>query len=87
MDIYSAALIFVVFCLGLYVENRRGFREGAQGGHVVGVYETVEFLSEMGHLNATNETTERPATVAEMTAFVLARVGERRVIKTEQIEA
>jgi hypothetical protein len=75
LDNYSAALIFLVFCLGIIFEHRRGYREGVKVGYVGGAGETVKYLMEIGHLNATivdhENKSEEPADAKTLTAYIV----------------
>ena len=83
MDIEIAAIMFVLLMVNTWWNYRQGYRRGALGGHLVGVHETVEFLMEKKYLDATNITTDMPATVEEMTAYFIKTLHERRAKNLE----
>jgi hypothetical protein len=87
MDINVAIIMFVLLMANTWWNYRAGYRKGAVGGHLVGVHEVTEFLMENGHLDATNVTGNRPATVEEMTGYFVRTLHERRVKLLENSEA
>ena len=78
MDPVTASVMFVLFMVAIYVNYRRGYREGVHGGHQFGVYETVSWLVEKGHLSGTHTVTGKSVSVKELTNKVLAELDERR---------
>lgn len=70
--------MFVLFMVAIYVNYRRGYREGVHGGHQFGVYETVSWLVAKGYVTGTNEVTGNLVTVKDITNKVLAELEERR---------
>jgi len=85
MDIITAALLFAVFMVGIYLNYRRGYHEGICGGHQYGVYETVSWLVAKGYLAGTNENTGMDVSVKELTSKVLQELEERRPNIKEEI--
>jgi hypothetical protein len=77
LDNYSAALVFLVFCLGIIFEHRRGYREGVKVGYIGGTGETVKYLMEVGHLNATivdhKTNSEEQADAKTLTAYIIVQ--------------
>jgi hypothetical protein len=78
MDLLTAGVMFVLFMVAIYVNYRRGYREGVHGGHQFGVYETVSWLVAKGYVTGTNEVTGNLVTVKDITNKVLAELEERR---------
>jgi hypothetical protein len=84
MDIEIAIIMFVLLMVNTWWNYRQGYKRGAVGGHLVGVHETVEFLMERNYLDATNVSTEKPATVEEMTVYFVKTLHQRRVQNMER---
>jgi hypothetical protein len=78
MDPVTVSVMFVLFMVAIYVNYRRGYREGVHGGHQFGVYETVSWLVEKGYLSGTHTVTGKSVSVKELTNKVLAELDERR---------
>ena len=84
MDIGTAIIMFVLLMVNTWWNYRQGYRKGAMGGHFVGVHDMTEFLIENKYLDATNATTDQPATVEEMTAYFIKTLHERRLKNMER---
>ena len=87
MDTGVAIIMFVLLMVNTWWNYRAGYRRGAMGGHFVGIHDLTEYLMEHGHLDATNATSNQPATVDEMTAYFIKTLTERRVKRLENSEA
>lgn len=84
MDTSVAIIMFVLLMVNTWWNYRQGYRKGAMGGHFVGIHDLTEYLLENGHLDATNATSDRPATVEEMTGYFIKTLHERRVKNMER---
>ena len=84
MDITTAALLFAVFMVGIYVNYRRGYREGIYGGHQFGVYETIQWMKENDMISAVHEESGKPADMKLMVAKVLLELEKRRILIAEK---
>ena len=86
MDIEVAIIMFVLLMVNTGWNYRQGYRKGAMGGHFVGVHDVTEYLMEHGHLDATNIDCDRPATVEEMTGYLIKTLHERRLKRLESAD-
>lgn len=78
MDINTAIVMFILLMVNTWWNYRAGYRQGAVGGHLVAIHDMTEFLMEKKYLDAINASTEKPATVEEMTMYFVNTLTERR---------
>jgi hypothetical protein len=83
MSVETAVIFFVLFMVNTWWNYRAGYRRGAIGGHLVAIHDMTEFLMEKKYLDATNASTDKPATVDEMTVYFINTLTERRQKRLE----
>jgi hypothetical protein len=69
-DIVTVAVLLVLFMVNSIFQYRQGFKNGAAGGHVLGVYHTAMWLVENDALDCENKDTGKSATLPELTSFL-----------------
>ena len=82
MDLTTALIVFITFVIAIYYNYKFGFRQGVTGGHLIGVYETVEYLMKNNYIAAERDLEDGKksrVTVEELTFYVETKLHEQRL--------
>lgn len=61
----------VLLMVNTWLQYKLGWSSGTKGGYAVGMYHAVNFLMKNNHLECENATTGKPATAAEIAAYII----------------
>ena len=84
MDLTTALIIFITFVIGIYYNYKFGFKQGVTGGHLIGVYETVEYLMKNNYIAAERDSEDgkkSQVTPEELAFYVETKLHEQRLKK------
>lgn len=81
MDLTTALIIFITFVIGIYYNYKFGFKQGVTGGHLIGVYDTVEYLMKNNYISAERDSEDGKksrVTPEELAFYVELKLHEQR---------